>query len=87
MTLHFLKSFRVNIAANVRREKEQVEESERSGKIMSVIGRLDSQVEEVLIAPIARRHEQKNKEREKEKQAPPEETQPEKKDEPESQSE
>ena len=38
---------------------------------MSVIGRLDSQVEEVIIAPIARRHEQKNKERE-EKQAPPE---------------
>jgi hypothetical protein len=39
---------------------------------MSVIGRIDSQVEEVLIAPIARRHEQKNKERENEKQAPPE---------------
>jgi hypothetical protein len=38
---------------------------------MSVIGRLDSQVEEVIIAPIARRHEQKNKERETEdKQAP-----------------
>lgn len=32
---------------------------------MSVIGRLDNQVEEVLIAPIARRHEEKNKEREK----------------------
>ncbi len=41
---------------------------------MSVIGRLDKQVEEVLIAPIARRHEQKNKEQEKEKQAPTEET-------------
>lgn len=36
---------------------------------MSVIGRLDKQVEEVLIAPIARRHEQKDKEREKETQA------------------
>lgn len=35
---------------------------------MSVIGRLDNQVEEVLIAPIARRHEQKNKEREQETQ-------------------
>lgn len=35
---------------------------------MSVIGRLDNQVEEVLIAPIARRHERKNKEREKENQ-------------------
>ena len=30
---------------------------------MSVIGRMDKQVEEVLIAPIARRHEQKVKER------------------------
>ena len=40
---------------------------------MSVIGRLDNQVEEVLIAPIARRHEQKNKERASERQAPPEE--------------
>jgi hypothetical protein len=40
---------------------------------MSVIGRLDEQVEEVLIAPIARRHEQKNKERANEKPAPPEE--------------
>jgi hypothetical protein len=40
---------------------------------MSVIGRLDSQVEEVIIAPIARRHERKNKEREQEeKQSPPE---------------
>lgn len=35
---------------------------------MSVIGRLDNQVEEVLIAPIARRHEQKNKEQEQETQ-------------------
>ncbi len=41
---------------------------------MSVIGRLDKQVEEVLIAPIARRHEQKNKEQEQEKQAIAEET-------------
>jgi hypothetical protein len=41
---------------------------------MSVIGRLDNQVEEVLIAPIARRHERKNAERETEKQ--PEEAQP-----------
>jgi hypothetical protein len=40
---------------------------------MSVIGRLDNQVEEVIIAPIARRHEQKNKERASERQAPPEE--------------
>lgn len=40
---------------------------------MSVIGRLDSQVEEVIIAPIARRHEQKNKERENEKQTQREE--------------
>jgi hypothetical protein len=40
---------------------------------MSVIGRLDNQVEEVLIAPIARRHEQKNKDREQEKQAQTEE--------------
>ena len=39
---------------------------------MSVIGRLDSQVEEVIIAPIARRHERQNKEREQEKQVPPE---------------
>jgi hypothetical protein len=74
MTLHFLKSFQVNIAANVRLEKEQVEEFERSRKFMSVIGRLDSQVEEIIIAPIARRHEQQNKEREKDGQAPPEET-------------
>jgi hypothetical protein len=40
---------------------------------MSVIGRLDKQVEEVLIAPIARRHEQQNKERADEQPAPPEE--------------
>ena len=40
---------------------------------MSVIGRLDNQVEEVLIAPIARRHEQKNKEREQAPQAEHEE--------------
>lgn len=40
---------------------------------MSVIGRMDKQVEEVLIAPIARRHEQKNKERENEKRAQREE--------------
>lgn len=40
---------------------------------MSVIGRLDSQVEEVIIAPIARRHERQNKEREEAKQKPPEE--------------
>ena len=40
---------------------------------MSVIGRLDKQVEEVLIAPIARRHEQQNKERVKEEQAQREE--------------
>ena len=39
---------------------------------MSVIGRLDKQVEEVLIAPIARRHEQKDKERETDKQRPTE---------------
>ncbi|HKR00135.1 MAG TPA: hypothetical protein VJT09_05650 [Pyrinomonadaceae bacterium] len=38
------------------------------GLEMSVIGRLDKQVEEVLIAPIARRHEQAAKEREKEKE-------------------
>jgi homospermidine synthase len=74
MTLHFLKSFQVNIAANVRLEKEQVEEFERSRTIMSVIGRLDSQVEEVLIAPIARRHEQQAKEREKAEQAQAEKT-------------
>jgi hypothetical protein len=80
MTVHFLKSFQVNIAANVRLEKEQVEGFERSRKLMSVIGRLDSQVEEVIIAPIARRHEQQNKEREKERQAPPEETTPTKKE-------
>jgi hypothetical protein len=36
---------------------------------MSVIGRLDNQVEEVLIAPIARRHEQKKREQEQENQA------------------
>ena len=41
-------------------------------KQMSVIGRLDDQVEEVLIAPIARRHEQEAREREKEKRAPQE---------------
>jgi hypothetical protein len=40
---------------------------------MSVIGRLDNQVEEVLIAPIARRHEQKDKEREQANQAQREE--------------
>jgi hypothetical protein len=39
---------------------------------MSVIGRLDSQVEEVIIAPIARRHEQQNREREQAGKAPPE---------------
>lgn len=36
---------------------------------MSVIGRMDKQVEEVLIAPIARRHEQKIRERENDEQA------------------
>jgi hypothetical protein len=41
---------------------------------MSVIGRMDKQVEEVLITPIARRHEQKRKEREQENQAQREET-------------
>ncbi len=41
---------------------------------MSVIGRMDNQVEEVLIAPIARRHEQKRQEREQENQAQREET-------------
>jgi hypothetical protein len=46
---------------------------------MSVIGRLDSQVEEVIIAPIARRHERRNIEREQAGQAsaekaPPKET-------------
>ena len=41
---------------------------------MSVIGRMDKQVEEVLIAPIARRHEQKNKERASENQEQKEET-------------
>lgn len=40
---------------------------------MSVIGRLDDQVEEVIIRPIARRHEQKNQEREREKQSEREE--------------
>ena len=40
---------------------------------MSVIGRMDDQVEEVLIAPIARRHEQKRKEREQKNQAQQEE--------------
>ncbi|MBA2731777.1 MAG: hypothetical protein H0U54_02675 [Acidobacteria bacterium] len=40
---------------------------------MPVIGRMDDQVEEVLIAPIARRHEQKRKEREQENQAQREE--------------
>jgi len=87
MTLHFLKSFQVNIAANLRLEKAQVARFERSGTLMSVIGRLDSQVEEVLIAPIARRHEQKNKEREREKQAPPEEAPPTKQEEQQSNSE
>ena len=43
---------------------------------MSVIGRLDGQVEEVIIAPIARRHEEQNKERERAKQAPPEKAPP-----------
>jgi hypothetical protein len=42
---------------------------------MSVIGRLDDQVEEIIIAPIARRHERKDKEREGEKQASSEEDQ------------
>jgi hypothetical protein len=64
----------VNIAANGGRAKvprgvKQI----RSSKAMAVIGRLDNQVEEVLIAPIARRHEQKNREREAEKQSTPEE--------------
>ena len=40
---------------------------------MSVIGRMDKQVEEVLIAPIARRHEQAAREREKKNKAQPEE--------------
>lgn len=39
---------------------------------MSVIGRLDSQVEEVIIAPIARRHDERNREREQAGKAPPE---------------
>lgn len=40
---------------------------------MSVIGRLDSQVEEVIIAPIARRHDEQNRARERAaQQAPPE---------------
>ncbi|HUQ31794.1 MAG TPA: hypothetical protein VM095_06730 [Pyrinomonadaceae bacterium] len=42
---------------------------------MSVIGRLDDQVEEIIIAPIARRHQRQDKEREGEKQSPPEENQ------------
>jgi hypothetical protein len=42
---------------------------------MSVIGKLDDQVEEIIIAPIARRHERQDKERENEKQSPPEENQ------------
>jgi hypothetical protein len=37
---------------------------------MAVIGRLDDQVEEIIIAPIARRHEQKNRQRERERQEP-----------------
>lgn len=41
---------------------------------MPVIGRLDKQVEEVLIAPIARRHDEKSKEREQENRAQPEQT-------------
>jgi hypothetical protein len=44
------------------------------GETMSVIGRMDKQVEEVLIAPIARRHEQQNKEREQENREPEETT-------------
>ena len=42
---------------------------------MSVIGRMDKQVEEVLIEPIARRHEQaaRERERERERQAKQEE--------------
>jgi hypothetical protein len=35
---------------------------------MAVIGRLDDQVEEVIIAPIAGRHERKKQEQEGEKQ-------------------
>jgi hypothetical protein len=45
----------------------------KGAKTMPVIGRMDDQVEEVLIAPIARRHEQKRKEREQENQAQREE--------------
>jgi hypothetical protein len=40
---------------------------------MSVIGRMDKQVEEVLIEPIARRHEQAARERERERRAKQEE--------------
>ena len=40
---------------------------------MSVIGRMDEQVEEILIAPIAKRHEQKIGERGKDEQAQREE--------------
>jgi hypothetical protein len=53
----------------VRRAKVPGRELLKGAEKMSVIGRLDNQVEEVLIAPIARRHEQKNKEREQETQA------------------
>jgi len=42
---------------------------------MSVIGSLDKQVEEIIIAPIAKRHERQDKAREDEQQSPPEENQ------------
>ena len=45
----------------------------KGGGAMSVIGRMDKQVEEVLIEPIARRHEQAAREREREKRAKQEE--------------
>jgi hypothetical protein len=73
----FLKIFQLNIAANQRRAKEPGRIIRKGGVPgMSVIGRLDDQVEEVLIAPIARRHERNNKEREGEKQSPSEEERP-----------
>ena len=40
---------------------------------MSVIGRLDDQVEEVIIRPIAQRYERKNQERERLEQSEREE--------------
>jgi len=45
----------LNIAVNAARAKEQTAENRFWRRVMSVIGRLDKQVDEVLISPLEKR--------------------------------